>query len=159
MEDYQTYHILADYVDFSFPVNCYFLGQKKLIQPFIHVEPSWGICIGGEIFNSLEKPFYTQLNTTNFTKFNYSFNYGMGLDFKVLTGKLGIEIVHELGLSNTYSKDDFYDYQGETRKNRAYSVKLKYSMSTRYIAILIDELSYLIWKVNNPKFHKSVRQL
>jgi len=158
-EYYQSYQINADYVDIYLDASYYFLGQKKLLQPYIYVKPGWGICKGGEIYNSLEVPYLIPLNTTNYRKFNYSFSYGLGLEFKIPTGKLGFEITHDIGLSNTYSNSDFYNYQGETRKNRGYIIKLKYSLSTKYIVILIDELSYLIWKINNPKYPKSVRHL
>jgi hypothetical protein len=158
-EEYQSYHIQADYIDIYFNLSFYYLGQKKLLQPYFFIEPGWGTCIGGEIYNSLEKPYTTSLNTTNFRKFNFSFNYGLGLDAKIPTGKLGIEVSQDIGLSNTYSDNDFYDYQGEMRKNRSYLFKIKYCLDAKYLVILFDEISYAIWKLRKRKYYKSVRSL
>ncbi len=158
-EEYQSYHIYADYIDFYFNLSFYYLGQKKLLQPYFFIEPTLGTCTGGEIYNSLEKPYTTSLNTTNFKKLSFSFNYGLGLDMKIPTGKLGIEISQDIGLTNTYSNNDFYDYQGETRKNRNYLFKIRYCLDAKYLVIFFDEVSYAIWKLRKRRYYKSARNL
>lgn len=108
------YHIIAKYSDIGFNMNFHLPNKKKKVfEPYIIFNTIWGICKSGEISNSLEKPYKTNLNTTNYSDFNFAFEFGAGFKFNTIIGQISPEVIYETGMTNTYSDKDFYDYTGE----------------------------------------------
>ncbi len=149
------YKLKATYFDVRVPIIWTFL-KDYWIQPYVAIAPNFDFALNGEIeYNDEHDSYLTDLSKGNFRPFDFGLFFGAGtqfvIDIKTWKFNVGVELGYNLGLVNTFSKQEisgnvdavnhiYEDIKG-TRKNGGV------------------ELSFMVgFPLNNLTTHKSKKE-
>lgn len=121
------YDLSASYFDVRIPLIYQFLKKDSKVRPYLYVAPVLGLTTGGSIdittrFNDdlgTEK-VKTDVSKSNMSAFDFAAQVGAGFKRAIPLGDnvlyVGLEMSYELGITDTYSKDEKIEGRKSTSK-------------------------------------------